>query len=164
MPPCLPHFKPHETHQTASFIYARPETQCCFRSSNTVYSLQLRRQNVVIFSPNWSSLVLHFATSDHNEVSIAPCTRRRLLLPLRATLTRVYAGNRKWNMGGFAAAPNFDHIFHLALPSEWLSALPTVFGGLSIGSADLIWPIYHICFRPGPAQIEKRGISEFLLN
>ena len=59
--------------------------------------------------------------------------------------------------------PNFDHIFHRFAIGVILCG-PTVFGGLSIGSADLIWPIYHICFRPGLGQIEKRGISEFLLN
>ena len=106
------------------------------------------------------------SSSGRNEVSIA--LQPRLLLPVRA---------RKWEMEygeicrpqfqphfHFAATPNFDRI----LPSisalfEWFSA-PTVFGGLSIGSADLIWPIYHICLSPGPRQIEKRGISEFLLN
>ena len=31
-------------------------------------------------------------------------------------------------------------------------------------SADLIRAVYHICFRPRSRQIEKRGITEFLLN
>ena len=31
-------------------------------------------------------------------------------------------------------------------------------------SADLIRGVYHICFRPRSPQIEKRGITEFLLN
>ena len=31
-------------------------------------------------------------------------------------------------------------------------------------SADLIRAVYHICFRPRSGQIEKRGITEFLLN
>ena len=31
-------------------------------------------------------------------------------------------------------------------------------------SADLIRSVYHICFRPRSPQIEKRGITEFLLN
>ena len=45
--------------------------------------------NVILFS------FVHFATSGPNEVSIAVCSR-----PTKTTAQlRVYAGNRKWNMG-----------------------------------------------------------------